>query len=470
MKSVKAFWERRKLWGQTPLPPQNFNGRTGSGLVSRLLLLLLAMALCTALASPAWARVYIDVTKPFSRRLPLALPAFQPMPASLADPVGGDGARLLKTNLVFTGLFDILDPKSYLGPPSPGKIQYRKWTKVGAELLIACSYTAAGDTLTLECRLYDCTEGKLLTGRRYDGVRADLPAMMQRFADEVMLAITGERSVFSTQIAFVGARQGKKGAIKEIYLMNWDGTGVRKLTHFNDLALYPAWSPDGSLVAYSAFVRRRPAIFVHALAGGSGKLVINKPGVNLTPAFTASGRALGVAMSHTGKTNIFKVDLAGNILSQLTNGWGIEVAPSFSPDGKKMAFVSDRGGSPQIYVLDIGSGSLRRLTFGFKYCAAPAWSPRGDRIAFQGQDKGGFQICTMKTDGSDMQVLTGGWAGGEDPTWSPDGRLIAYSSRKSGTYQIYVMTAGGRPIRRLTNLSGDNTDPSWSPRGVGRRD
>ncbi len=437
---------------------------------ARLLMILLA-ALCTlAWAAPAPARVYIDVTKPFSRQLPLALPDFQPITGAAADPVGADGSRLLKTNLSFTGLFDILDPSSYLGPPQPGNVDYRKWTRIGAELLIACTYQAAGNNLTLECRLYDCSEGRLLTGRRYDGVRSDLPAMMQRFADEVMLAITGERSVFSTQIAFVGARQGEKGAVKEIYLMNFDGTGVHKLTHRGDLTLYPAWSPDGTLLAYSSFVRRRPAIFVHALAGGSGKLVINKPGVNITPAFLPSGRALGVAMSYTGKTNIFKVDLAGNILAHLTNGWGIEVAPSFSPDGKQMAFVSDRGGSPQIYVLDMASGSLRRVTFGFKYAAAPAWSPRGDRIAFQGQDKGAFQVCTVRPDGSDLQVLTKGWAGGEDPSWSPDGRLIVYSSRATGNYQIYVMTADGRPIRRLTNLPGDNTDPAWSPRGVGRRD
>jgi TolB protein len=429
-----------------------------------LLLVLLGLGGTWPAAAPA--RVYIDVTQPFSRKLPLALPEFQPLPGATTDAVGAEGTALLTRDLAFTGIFDILDPASYLGPPNPGKIAYPKWAKIGAELLIACSYQAAGDALTLECRLYDVVEGKLLTGRRYDGVRADLPVMIHRFADEVMLAITGERSVFSTVIAFVGARPGEKGAIKEIYTMNFDGSNVRRFTHRGDIALYPAFSPDGKLLAYSAYSRRRPAVFVQALAGGQGRLVINKPGVNLTPVFRPRSNTLAVSLSHTGRTNIFLVDLAGNILKRLTNGWGIDVAPAFSPDGSKMAYVSDRGGSPQIYVLDLASGQQRRLTFGFKYCAAPDWSPRGDLIAFQAQIDGVFQVATIRPDGSDLKLLTRGWGGGEDPSFSPDGRLIAYASRGTGRYQIYVMTASGQPIRRITSLPGDQTDPAWSPRGV----
>jgi len=446
----------------------------GRGAMPKKLLSLLLSLACLwgllALAPPAQARVYIDVTRPFSRRLPLALPQFLPLPGSPADPVGTDGARILGDDLAFTGIFDLLDPKSFLGPPQPGNINYKKWSRVGAELLITCSYSVQDKLLTLECRLYDVVEGRLLTGRRYDGVRADLPAMMHRFADEVMLAITGRRSVFSTMIAFVNARRSPEGVIKEIYLMSFDGSRVKRLTHRQNITLYPSWSSDGKLIAYSSYRKRRPAVYVQALAGGSGRLVVDKPGVNLTPVFVPGSTNLAVSMSYTGKTNIFLVDLAGRILKRLTNGWGIEVAPSFSPDGKRMAFVSDRGGSPQIYILDLRDGSVRRLSFGFKYCAAPDWSPRGDRIAFQAQVKGTFQVATIKPDGTDLQVLTRGYGGGEDPSWSPDGRLIAYTGRRTGSYQIYVMTANGDSIRRLTSLPGDSTQPAWSPRGITARD
>jgi len=432
-----------------------------------LLILLPALLLAPAVAR---ARVYIDVTQPFTRKLPLALPVFDPLQGAAADPLGREATDLLKNDLLFTGLFDILPPSAYLGKPQVGAINYARWSKIGAELLITGNYRLSGGIFTLELRLYDVGESKLLVGRRYDGRPPDMPAMVHRFADEVMLAITGERSVFSSVIAFVGARQvekdGRRQVVKEIYLMNFDGSGVRRFTRRGDIALYPAWSSDGRFLAYSSYIRRRPAIFVQALDGGTGRVVINKKGVNITPAFLPGREILGVSLSHTGRSNIYLVNLAGKILKHLTDGWGIEVAPTFSPDGKKMAFVSDRGGSPQIYVLDMASGQVRRLSFGFKYSAAPAWSPRGDRIAFQAQIDGTFQIVTVRPDGSDQQVLTSGWGGGEDPSWSPDGRLIAYASRRTGRYQIYVMTASGQPIKRLTSLPGDNTDPAWSPRGV----
>ena len=429
-------------------------------------LILILCLLLTGWVQTAQARVYIDVTKPFTRKLPLAMPAFEPLSGAPQSSQGAAGYDILTADLSFTGLFEILDPKSYLGKPDSGNINYRRWSKVGAELLITGDYRVGNEGLSFEMRLYDVTAGKLLVGRRYDGAQKDLPAMMHRFADEVMKAITGEPSVFSSVIAFVGARQGQKGVTKEIYLMNFDGSGVRRFTNRGDISLYPAWSSDGKLLAYSSYVKRRPAVFVHALDGGSGKVVVNKPGVNLTPAFVPRSTNMAVSMSHTGKTNIFLVNIAGQILKKLTDGWGIEVGPSFSPDGKKMAFVSDRAGSPQIYVLDMATGQSKRLSFGFKYCAKPDWSPRGDRIVFQAQSNGAFQVVTIRPDGRDMQVLTRGWAGGEDPTWSPDGRLIAYASRATGNYQIYVMTANGQPVKRITNLPGENTDPAWSPRGV----
>ena len=413
----------------------------------------------------AWGRVYIDITKPFSRQLPIAVGKFMPLPGAGEDPVGRLARAKLVDNLAFTGLFDFIPPESFISQPDLTHPDCRKWTKIGAELLITGGYQLKGGFLTIECRLFDVVEGKMLTGRRYEGTPKDVGAMMARFADEVMLALTGERSVFSTMIAFVSAR----GGIKEIMLMRYDGSGVRKFTHREDICLYPAWSPKGKFLAYCSYVSRRPAVFIHALAGGSGRVVVNRPGVNITPVFTPTGDALAVSMSFTGRTNIYLVNLAGRILRKLTNGWGIDVAPSFSPDGKRMAFVSDRGGSPQVYVLELATGRVYRLVYGFKYTAAPAWSPKGDRIAFQAQVDGVFQVATIRPDGTDLQVLTRGYGGGEDPSWSPDGRLIAYASRRTGSYQIYVMTSAGQPIRRLTNLPGDQTDPAWSPRGLAVR-
>ncbi len=420
---------------------------------------LTALLLCLgATAQAADARVYIDISNPAVRRMPIAVPQFTPASGGAQSPGAAKGTDILIKNLNFTGLFEVLNQAGYLGGAGD-EFNPRQWSRIGAELLASCNYRVQGDRLTMECRLFDVLDGKQLVGRQYDGTMADLPAMMNRFADEIMLAITGERSVFSTLIAFTHAEGGNKN----VWLMDFDGGNPRAFTQKQSLTLYPAWSADGSLLTYSSFVNRHPAVFVHATSGGNGRMIINQSGVNITPTFRNNGQ-VAASLSFAGPTNIYLTDAGGQIIKNLTNGLNIDVNPTFSPDGKYMAFVSDRGGAPQVYILNMDSGEIRRLTYGHKYCAAPNWSPKGDRIVFQANTGGGFQIATIKPDGSDLQVLTTG--GGEDPSFSPDGRLIAYASRRSGTYQIYVITASGQEIGRITNLSGDNSDPSWSPRGL----
>ena len=432
-----------------------------------IMAVMLAMLLLSA--ESGQARLYIDITKPFTRKLPIAITDMTPLPGAQPNRVSTQGRVLLSEDLLFTGLFEILDKKGYLERPTCDRVNYAAWTRIGAELLITGFYQVDGGRLKLEMHLYDATDRKRLLGKIYEGMPADLARIIHIFADEVMYALTNERGVFSSQLAFVGARQNKKHMVKEIYRMNFDGSRVQRLTRKGNISLYPRWSPNGKFITYSSYLNRQPVVYVQTLAGGTGRVVVRKPGVNITPAFSPDGDKLAVTMSHTGATNIFLVNMAGQVLSRLTNGYGIDVAPVFSPDGGKMAYVSDQGGTPQIYVHDLRTGKSRRLTFGFKYCAAPDWSPRGDRIAFQAMVDGTFQVVSLKPDGSDLQILTSGWGGGEDPAWSPDGRLIAYASRKTGRYQIYVMTANGQPIKRLTNLPGDNTDPAWSPRGTGSR-
>ncbi len=435
-----------------------------------LLTAVLCLSLALVMAPTAQGRVYIDLTKPFARKLPLAIPQFQALGATAGGSIGARGSKLLGDNLTLTGLFDLLNPKTFLGRPNIGAVNYRRWSRVGAELLVVGGYRLTGGRLSLEMRLYDVTGARRMVGVRYEGKPSQLPAMIYRFADEVMRAITGEASIFSTMIAFVGQRSAGKGrpARKEIYLMRFNGSEVRRLTNTGNLALYPAWSPDGRLLTYTAYVgrARHPKIYVRALSGGSGRRVVAKPGVNLTPVFLPGGKELAMAMSFQGKTNIFRRGVSGGALVRLTKGWGIEVNPTFSPGGRKMAFVSDRDGTPQIYVKDLAGGKVKRITYGRRYCAAPEWHPKKNRIVTQCEIDGRFQLVTINSDGSDPKVITSTPGGAEDPSWSPDGRLIAFASRVGGRYQIFICTSEGETVRQITKLPGHNTDPAWSPRGL----
>jgi TolB protein len=173
--------------------------------------LIMTLAILILSASTGWARVYIDITKPFTRKLPLAMPSFSPLPGAGVNKLAAEGARILISDLDFTGLFEMIDKGAYLERVTGEKITYKAWSRVGAELLITGFYRISGASMTLNMRLYDITEQKQLIGKQYNGLPVDLPQIMHRFADEVMMVVTGERSVFSSQIAFVGARQGRSG-------------------------------------------------------------------------------------------------------------------------------------------------------------------------------------------------------------------------------------------------------------------
>ncbi len=222
----------------------------------------------------------------------------------------------------------------------------------------------------------------------------------------------------------------------DIYAINPDGSGFRRLTSNPGPEFDPAWSPDGSRIVYRD----------------------SRRGIN-------------------NDDEIYVMNADGSHQRDLTNDPANDWGPAWSADGTKIAFSSDRNGLPQIYVMDVdGSALSRRTDVEGEY---PAWSPDGTKIAFmsQGGPGGsggapGYDISLMSADGSGLQGLT--HAPGEDgwPAWSRDGTRIAFSSTRDDhgqlgqdgpLYDIYVMSADGSDQMRVTERFGQFSD--WSPDG-----
>ena len=222
------------------------------------------------------------------------------------------------------------------------------------------------------------------------------------------------------RIALTSNREGDS----EIYAMNADGTGVRRLTHTNGYDGAGAWSPDGRTML---FYRNQGGVWVMN-ADGSGKR-------NLTTnqAFNAAG------------------------------GW--------SPDGRKIVFTTNRDGNNEIYVMNAdGSGQRNLLPSPSSQEFAGNWSPDGKTIIFITDRDGNWEIYAANVDGSNPRNLTrspgidgrgGGFA------LSPDGQRIVFSStrdtRDQDNPELYVMNAEGNGVRRLTHTPGVEFPLSWSP-------
>ncbi|MFO8111396.1 MAG: Tol-Pal system beta propeller repeat protein TolB, partial [Desulfosalsimonadaceae bacterium] len=314
----------------------------------------------------------------------------------------------------------------------------------------------------LEFRLFDPFRQELVFGKRYTGEVSDLRKMVLKFCDEMISRLTGDFGVFNTKIAFASETENGKA----LYICDFDGENLRRVTDGGHIALSPSWSPDGRSLAYTSYKNGKPDIFVRQVASGNEKLLADHEGLNITPAWVPpDGTRLAATLSFEGDEEIYLLTDSGKVDKRLTRSWGVDVSPAFSPDGEKMAFVSGRAGSPQVYVMNLESGRTSRLTFEGRYNTQPAWSPRGDRIAYSSMNGGGSDIFIVNADGSGIRQLTRDSGKNESPAWSPDGNMIVFSSTRKGDASIYVMTASGSDQRPLVDMPGNQSLPAWSPVG-----
>ncbi|MEJ2661065.1 MAG: Tol-Pal system beta propeller repeat protein TolB [Desulfobacteraceae bacterium] len=407
---------------------------------------------------------YLDLTNPFLRKIPMAVPGFRAMAASpeaMAQAI--PMADKLQEMLAFSGYFKMLDRASFLyNSQSSGitqkELNFTNWTAVGAELLITGGLQIHGDQMVVELRLFDTFKSKMLIGKRYRGSVQEQRTMMRRFCSEVLLALTGTPGFFDSRLAFVSNGSGHK----EIYFCDFDGRNVRQFTRKRSITSFPAWSSDGRYLVFTSFVNGPSQVFIRNIQTGRETHAIFK-GVQISPVWRPARYELAASRSAGGDQEIYLLTGEGKMIKRVTNSRGIDVDISWSPDGKKIAFVSNRSGRPQIYIQEIESGRVQRLTFEGNYNTQPSWSPKGGLIAYSSMEGGEINIFVIDIDGNHPIQLTYNQGDNEAPSWSPDGSLIAFSSTREGKSSIYVMTAFGTDQRRLLTLPGEQSYPRWSP-------
>jgi TolB protein len=432
--------------------------------------LFFVLLLCCGWASSADAqRVYIDIDKAIFARIPIAIPDLK-RETSAEGQLAHEMSDTLGKDLDYSGLFRVLDPAGFMGDPQTmgvahGEIDFGSWKRLGSEFLVRGSYVIQGSNIQLNMYLYDVVGNRQVLGKAYTGQIRDWKSMIHRFADEIIMALTGERGVFGTKIAFVQVQ----GQNKEIYMVDFDGSNPVQVTHENSISLSPSWSRDGGLLAYTCFKEDGPKLFVKNVFDGSQRLLAGFPGLNITPAWRPGGSELAATLSKDGNPNIYLVSSSGAVISKLVDSWSIDVSPTWSPDGRQLAYVSSESGSPQIYVLNVASGQKRRLTYKGSYNTSPRWSPKGDWIAYSGASGGRHNLFIISPNGGEGKQLTNGEGNNECPTWSPDGRLLAFSSTREGGPALWTMVVNDQSVRRITRMPGQQILPDWSPRLVGQQ-
>lgn len=402
---------------------------------------------------------YIEVTAPGNRQLKLAVDSPRSSDA-LRNP---ETAKLISDVMVFDmNMSGVVTAEGRLQQPVSGNlslvdVDFVPWLSAGLDLLVRSEYSLKNERLTLEFRLFDVINRKMITAKRYLGTAKDLRRFTHSFADEILRVITGEKGVFTTRIAYVSTKTGNK----EIYIMDWDGNNPLPLTKNGSINLNPDFSPDGREIMFTSYKRGNPDIYRRSLSNTAEIPLSNRKGLNITGNWSHDGSRIALALSKDGDAEIYTLDKAGNNPTRLTINSALDLYPAWSPDGKQLAFVSDRLGNPQIFIMNADGGDVRRLTASGSYNVNPRWSPKGDKIAYSRMTNGGFNIFTVAPDGSsDSQLTTDG--NNENPSWSADARFICFSSKRKSGNGIYVMRMDGSGQTKVTQEEFTHFQPAWS--------
>jgi Tol biopolymer transport system component len=301
------------------------------------------------------------------------------------------------------------------------------------------------------------------------------------------------------RVAFVQQRGGYRSRggdrYSDIYVMNEDGSERRRLTRSPQNDGDPVWSPDGRRLAFVRIqggqcrsprcpLKGRAHIYVVNVDGSGLRRLAHaitfaplpgtpSAGLAASPEWSPDGSKIAFVDNRDGTADISVVSADGSGLRHLTRTPGTDRRPSWSqdgpawsPDGRQIAVRSDRDRKEgEIYLIDADGSGVRRLTRNWKADGGPVWSPDGRKILFlrsAGPGRWSYStngdVWVMNADGSGQRNLTRSqahpFATDRSPVWSPDGRKIVFVSNRDRNGEIYVMNADGTGKRNLTQLKG----------------
>ncbi|NWF67676.1 MAG: PD40 domain-containing protein [Chloroflexi bacterium] len=246
---------------------------------------------------------------------------------------------------------------------------------------------------------------------------------------------------------------------------------------------YPAWSPDGSLIAFHANPLGNYDLYIMNADGTNLHQLTDSPADDAMASWSPDGTRLVFHSQRTGNWDIWTLNVQTGAQQQVTFYAGDDNFPVWSPDGRSLLFVSDRRGTQEIYVRSaltdappeaLNGYSLRQLTNNNRDEWTPVWSPDGRYIAYSAEEPSGQEIFVMHADGSNTRRLYSTISEEWNPAWlmTPDGLALTFVSTLDGTVQIYLLDfddfdRGYGPANRITvprDPDAEQWAPDWRPR------
>jgi TolB protein len=179
----------------------------------------------------------------------------------------------------------------------------------------------------------------------------------------------------------------------------------------------PAWSPDGSKLAFMSNRDGNMEIYIINRDGTNLRRVTNHPAADATPTWSPTGQQLAFTSDRGGREQVYIVNIDGTGLDRISTEGKADRATWSSAPLNEIAYAAQSGGGYDIKIFSFATRESRTITDGIGTNESPAFAPNGRHVAFWSDRSGRPQIYTIARDGTDLKQITKSGSN-RYPNWS----------------------------------------------------
>ncbi|MDX2140812.1 MAG: hypothetical protein SF123_22200 [Chloroflexota bacterium] len=188
------------------------------------------------------------------------------------------------------------------------------------------------------------------------------------------------------------------------------------------------------------------------------------PGIDYSPAWSPDGTRIAYTGIHNGFFDVYVLDTDMHTVAQVTDDFATNSKPRWFSNNELTYIVEeDFEAEGIVYLLDLRTDMRQQIGMGRSTLLAPIPSPDGNHEVFISHAGPFMDIFVAARDRTWIQNISAHPGHDNYPTWSNDGGWVAFASRRDGNWEIYVVRADGSDLTRVTYDAGDDIAPSWRP-------